>query len=80
MFAELHLPELHNEEEFDRELFEPTHDGWDGDEDAIDAGHGLQNENLYDDGVIHQHAQGTVTTIYKPGYKSSFTLACLYIK
>ena len=47
MFAELHLPELHNEEEFDRELFEPTHDSWDGDEDAIDAGHGLQNENLY---------------------------------
>jgi hypothetical protein len=56
------------------------HDGWDGDEDAIDAGHGLQNENLYNDGVIHQHAQGTVTTIYMPGYKSSFTLACLYIK
>ncbi|CAD6268955.1 unnamed protein product [Miscanthus lutarioriparius] len=65
--AERQIPELRNnhvhvqsnEEEFDRELFEPAHDGWDSDEDAMDGGHGLHNENLYDDdGVIHRHAQG----------------------
>jgi hypothetical protein len=52
-----------NEDEFDRELFEPTHDGWDDDEYAMDDGHGLHSENLYDDdGVIKQHAQGTTMT------------------
>jgi hypothetical protein len=63
----VHLPEQrhnyvdvpNNEDEFDRELFEPRHDDWNGDEDAMDGGHGLHNENLYDeDGVIQRHAQG----------------------
>jgi hypothetical protein len=57
-----------NEYEFDRELFEPTHDDWDGDEAAMDGGHALfgdhvfHNENLNDEGdVIERHAQGTLT-------------------
>ena len=74
IYAELHLNDLRrnhvdaetNEDEFDRELLEPTHDGWDGDEDAMDGGHGLHNENLYnDDGVIHRHAQGSTTTFIR---------------
>jgi hypothetical protein len=52
-----------NEDKFDRELFEPMHDGSDGDEHAMDGDHGLHNENLYDeDGVIRRQAQGTTTT------------------
>jgi hypothetical protein len=70
IFAEVHVPGRRhnhvdvqtNEDEFDRE-FEPTHDGSDGDEHAMDGDHGLYNENLYDeDGVIQRHAQGTTTT------------------
>jgi hypothetical protein len=68
-----------NEDEFDRELFEPTHDGWDGDEDAMDGGHGLHNENLYDDdGVIQRHAQGTTTT-FRSHVRNSLN-KCLYIE
>ena len=87
-YAERQIPELRNnhvhvqsnEEEFDRELFEPAHDGWDSDEDAMDGGHGLHNENLYDDdGVIHRHAQGTTTTSIPTGYKCSFILPNIYI-
>jgi hypothetical protein len=50
-------------DEFDRELFEPTHNGEESDEGGMEGSHGLHNENLYDDdGIIHQHAQGTTTT------------------
>jgi len=77
--AETHLSELHgtrvhvqdNEDEIDRELFEPTHDCWDGDEDAMDTGHRLQideNDND-DDGVIQRPPQG----------KASFHATCLFI-
>jgi hypothetical protein len=72
IFAKVHLPERrhnhvdvpNNEDEFDHELFEPTHDDWDDDKEAMEGGHGLHNENLYDDddGVIQRHAQGTTTT------------------
>ena len=70
IFAYVHLPKRchnnldvpNNEDEFDRELFEPTHD-WDGDEDAMEGDHGLHNENLYDDnGVSQRDAQGTTKT------------------
>jgi hypothetical protein len=50
-------------DEFDRELFEPTHNGEDGDEGSMEGSHVFHNENLYDDdGIIHQHAQGTTVT------------------
>jgi len=56
-----HVDVQTNEDEFDRELYEPTHDGWDGDGHAMDGDHGLHNDNLYDD-----DGQGTtITTIYK---------------
>jgi hypothetical protein len=59
-----------SEDEFDRELFEPTHHCSDGEEDAMDVGHGLHSENLYDDdGVIEPNAQG----------KASLHGACLFI-
>jgi hypothetical protein len=72
-YAETHLFQLHgtrvhvqdNEDEFDRELFEPTHDCWDGEEDAMDAGHGLhtgENDND-DDGVIQRPPQGKASFI-----------------
>jgi hypothetical protein len=58
-----HVDVPNNEDEFNRELFEPTHDDLNGDEDAMEGGHGLHNENLYDDdGVIQRHVQGTTTT------------------
>jgi hypothetical protein len=52
IFAEVHIPGRRhnhvdvqtNEDEFDRELFEPTHEGSDGDEHAMDGDHGLHNE------------------------------------
>jgi len=55
-------------DEFDGELFEPTHNGQDGDEASMDGSHGLHNENLYDDdGIIQRHAQGTTTaSIWHP--------------
>jgi len=62
-FAEVHLPELRrnhvdvttNEDEFDRELFEPTNDGWDGDKDAMDGDHGLHDENLMIESIKNLH-------------------------
>jgi len=63
-----HVDVQTNEHEFDRELFEPVHEGWDGEEDAIDNGHGLLNKDLYDDddGIRNRHTQGTATiTIVK---------------
>jgi hypothetical protein len=58
-------------DKFDRELFEPTHNGEDGDEGGMESSHGLHNENLYDDdGIIHQHAQGTTTTSIRHLQKS----------
>jgi hypothetical protein len=71
IFAEVHLPERrrncvdvpNNEDEFDRDLFEPTHDDWNSDEDAMEGGLGLHNKNLYDDdAVIQRHVQGTTMT------------------
>jgi hypothetical protein len=71
IFVEVHIPGRRhnhvdvqtNEDEFNRELFEPMHDGWDGDEHAMDDNLDVHNENLYDeDGVIQRHAQGTTTT------------------
>jgi hypothetical protein len=58
-----HVDAETNEDEFDCELFEPVQNGENGDEDAMDGGHGLHNENLLydDDGVIQRHAQGTTT-------------------
>ena len=50
-------------DEFDPELFEPTHNAEDGDGAGMDASHRLHNEGLYDDdGNIHRHTQGTTTT------------------
>jgi hypothetical protein len=66
VYAEGQLPAQHrnhvhvhsDEEEFDRELFEPINGGWDGDEDDMEDGHGLHNENLDDDDrFIQRHAQ-----------------------
>ena len=74
IYAELHLNDLRcnhvdaetNEDEFDCELFEPVQNGENGDEAAMDGSHGLHNENLYDDdGVIHQHSQGTMVTFIR---------------
>jgi hypothetical protein len=48
-----------NEDELDRELFEPTHAVPDGDDADINAGHGVQDD---DDGIIKLHAQGTTTS------------------
>mgnify|MGYP007010129108 CR=1 FL=1 len=67
-FAKVHLPERRrnhldvttNEDEFDRELFEPTNDGWDGDEDAMGGDHGLHDKNLNDDRVNQEPAQGNM--------------------
>ena len=63
-----HVSGDNKEDEFDHELFEPTHNGEDGDEAGMDASHGLHNENLYDDdGIIHRHVQGTTTaSIWHP--------------
>jgi hypothetical protein len=67
VYAEGQLPAQHrnhvhvhsDEEEFDRELFEPINGGRDGDEDDMEDGHGLHNENLDDDDrFIQRHAQG----------------------
>ena len=72
IYAEVHFHQLRRNhvsgdskgDEFDPELFEPTHNGEDGDDEAgMDASHGLHNEDLYDDdGNIHRHARGTATT------------------
>jgi len=53
-----------NEDEFDRELFEPTNFVEDGEEDDMNAAQGLYNENLYahDDGIIQLHLRGTTTS------------------
>jgi len=56
-----------NEDEFDRELFKPTHIVQYGEEAMVNEGHGLHNETLYidyyyyddDDGNIRLHVQGT---------------------
>jgi hypothetical protein len=71
IFAYDNLPGQHhnqkaieiNDDEFDRELFEPTHHVEDGDDADIHSGHGFQNETLHDDdGIIQLHAQGTMTS------------------
>ena len=76
IYVEVHLNDLRrnhvdaetNEDEFDRELFEPVQNGENGDEAAMDSSHGLHDENLNDDdGIIQWHAQGTTTaSIWHP--------------
>jgi hypothetical protein len=56
-----HLSEQIGEDEFDRELFDPTHIVRDGEEAVVNEGHGLHNVDD-DDGIIHHHAQGTTTS------------------
>ena len=53
-----------NEDEFDHELFEPTHTVQDGKKAEINAAAGLHDEHLYaaDDGIIQLHPQGTTTS------------------
>ena len=71
IYVEFHLHQLCGNhvsgnskgDEFDPELFEPTHNGEDGDETGMDASHGLHNKYLYDDdGTIHRHTRGTTMT------------------
>jgi hypothetical protein len=56
------------------------------DEDAMEGGHGLHNENLYDDdGVIQRHAQGNtmsfISHVTNPAsINTPLHRACLCIK